>query len=137
MARRQRGKCVFNDELARKYPFIKSHKNKTKSDVHCNLCAADFSIEYSGKNDLERHVDSSKHQNAIRAAASTPKLFDLMKPVNSLAAMEGVWSYHIIKSNQSFASTDCASKLFNACFGLKDFRCARVNFSIFHGINWK
>lgn len=126
MSRKGRGKCVFNDELAKKFPFIRSQNSKSKSDVHCNLCGANFSIEHSGKRDIENHIDSVKHQKAIKAVAATPTVTDLFKPVKSMAALEGVWSYHIVKANQSFASADCASKIFNTCFGLKDFKCART-----------
>lgn len=58
---KKRGKCIFNDELAKKYSFIQKQKGKGKSDVHCMLCNADFSIEYAGKTDIERHMNTSKH----------------------------------------------------------------------------
>lgn len=123
----KRGKCVFNDELAKKYPFIQKKKDKTSSDVQCNLCRADFSIAYSGKTDIERHITSTKHQKALKSVASSQTLPNLLKPVNtSIASYEGVWSYHVVKANHSFASSDCASKIFRTCFDMKDFHCART-----------
>lgn len=35
--------------------------------------------------------------------------------------MEGVWAYHVINSNQSFKSSDCASKIFQKCFKMEKF----------------
>lgn len=32
----KRGKCVFNADLAKKYPFM--HKTKSDSDVRCDTC---------------------------------------------------------------------------------------------------
>ena len=39
--------------------------------------------------------------------------------------MEGVWTYHNIKENQSFRTNDCTSKLIQTCFE-PTFKCART-----------
>lgn len=123
----KRGKCIFNDELGKKYTFMQKQKDKTNSDVHCNLCDSNFNIAHGGKNDIEKHISSVKHQKSIRSVASSQPIQNMMKPINTAMAMrEGVWAYHVIKSNQSFASTDCASKIFRTCFQMKDFHCART-----------
>lgn len=44
-----------------------------------------------------------------------------------IAACEGVWAYHVISSNYSFRSSDCASKIIRICFGMMSkFTCART-----------
>lgn len=43
-----------------------------------------------------------------------------------MATCEVVWAYHLITSNHSFLSSDCASKLLRTCFEIKDFHCART-----------
>lgn len=123
----KRGKCILNDELAKAYPFLKKQPNRTNSDVLCDLCNSAFSIANAGKTDIEKHIASTKHQKALRSVANSQSLPDLMKPINTrIAACEGVWAYHVVKANHSFASADCASKLFRTCFEMKDFHCART-----------
>lgn len=121
-----RRKCLFNADLAKHYPFIKSIPNKTASDVCCTVCNAEFSIANSGRSDIEKHLQKERHVKALRAKSNQPQL-RFEKPIDCVSlANEGVWSYHVVKSNQSFRSTDCASKIFRKCFGLKDFKCART-----------
>lgn len=66
---KNRGKCVFNTDLAKKYPFIKKDLKKSESDVKCSS-GADFSIANKGKYDIEQHLASTKHQDAMKAAAN-------------------------------------------------------------------
>lgn len=121
-----RRKCVFNPDLQKKYPFLK--KTTSDSDLRCDNCQGTFNIGSAGKSDIERHIDSGKHKKALNAISSTrpvsnsfPSKFD-----TKLAAIEGVWSYRVIKSNHSFKSSDCASKIFRTCFGIHKFHCART-----------
>lgn len=44
----------------------------------------------------------------------------------STAAIEGVWAYHLIRANQSFKSSDCATKIFKSCFKVPKFTCSRT-----------
>lgn len=127
---RKRGINTFNDKLQKEFGFIK--KTKTDSDVRCNVCKSEFSIAHSGKADIKVHVDSSKHQKAVSAAAiSQPvtnfyKKSTLSKEDLQVAACEGVWAYHVINSNSSFRSADCASKIIRTCIGMQKFSCART-----------
>lgn len=124
----KRGKCVFNAELGKKYSFLQAAKNKTASDVHCVTCNPEFSIAFAGKSDIEKHIASTKHKKSLQAASSSrpvTKCFPSTTDSN-LAACEGVWAYHVIKANQSYLSSDCASKLFRTCFELHKFHCART-----------
>lgn len=125
---RQRGKCVFNSDLAKKYPFIQKDRNKSVSDVKCNICGADFNIANKGKTSIEQHLTSVKHQKAMQAVAKSHTVQNMFtKNIDyKLAAREGAWTYHVIKSNESFRSSDCASKLLRTCFEIENFHCART-----------
>lgn len=122
-----RGKCIFNAELATKYPFLVNPANKTKSDVHCNLCNSEFSIANGGKSDIEKHLITIKHQKALKEKSTNQPLTNFVHRTNyATAALEGVWAYHVVNANNSFLSTDCTSKLFRECFEIKEFHSART-----------
>lgn len=100
----KRGKCVFNPELKKKYPFLEAAKNKTRSDVYCQTCKAGFSIANSGKSDIDKHILTTKHQKALTAASSshTVTAYFASTTDTNLAACEGVWAYHVTKANRQF-----------------------------------
>lgn len=125
---RNRGKCVFNSDLAKKYSFIKKDTSKSESDVKCDICRADFNIANKGRASIEQHIASAKHQKAILAVAKSHTVKSMFtKNIDySLVAREGVWAYHLIKSNQSFLSSDCASKVIRNCLDIENFHCART-----------
>lgn len=121
-----RRKCVFNLELTKNYTFIINEPNKSTSDVRCTICNSEFSIANSGRSDIEKHLTKEKHIKALRAKTIQPPV-QFVKPIDYTAAIhEGAWSYHVIKANHSFRSTDCTSKLFRECYGLKNYQCART-----------
>lgn len=123
----KRGKCIFNDALAKTYPFRVRAKDKTPSDVRCILCNSVFSIANGGKTDIEKHLTREKHQKAEQVKSISTPITGFLPRINQEnAAREGVWAYHVVQANNSFMSTDCASKLFRECFGMKDFHCART-----------
>lgn len=121
-----RRKCVFNDILAKKYPFLK--KTKSESDVHCEICKAEFKISNAGKSDIEKHLQTEKHKKALHAASKNQTVTNYFTSSADLttSAFEGVWAYHVIQANHSFKSSDCASKIFRTCFELRKFHCART-----------
>lgn len=126
----KRGKCIFNAELARKYPFIKKTKEKTESDVdvHCDFCNTSFNISLAGKSEIERHLTSLKHKKALKAASTSRSVTQFFASSTDyvLAACEGVWAYHVIKGNHNFPSSECASKLFRTCFEIRKFHCTQT-----------
>lgn len=107
---------------------LEKAKNKTPSDVHCILCNSDFNIGNGDKSDIEKHIKTTKHKNVLQAASKTHAVTNFFPSTadHKKSANEGVWAYHTIKANQSFASSDCASKLFRTCFELPKFHCART-----------
>lgn len=127
---RKRGVNVFNENLKEKYLFIK--KTIGDSDVRCDVCTKDFNIAHGGKSDIESHIKSMHHQNALKLASSSHSLTEYFKSATlaksdlEIAACEGVWAYHVIQSNLSFRSTDCSSKIIRSCFSMVKFHCART-----------
>lgn len=112
-------KCRFTDSLREKYPCLMTVK--TDSDLRCKKCYGTFSIL--------RHLKTQKHIDAVASASTSTK--SITNYFNSdenleLSAMEGVWAYHLLCENQSFRSSDCATKIFQTCFGLKKFTCSRT-----------
>lgn len=122
-----RGKCIFNDDLAKKFPIIVKVKDKTSSDVKCTMCNSEFNIANGGKSEIERHLTSVKHVRAQQAKSFAQPMTSFLARVDyTAAAQEGTWAYHVIKANNSFLSTDCTTTLFRECFGLKNFHSART-----------
>lgn len=129
-ASKGRGKCIFNAELAKSYPFIKKDDGvgKGNSDVFCTICKSGFSIAAMGRSAIGQHIKVDKHLKALQAASGAHTIAEYFAPDldATTAAYEGVWAYHTIKANHSFLSTDCESKLFRTCFAMRKFHCART-----------
>lgn len=67
----QRRMCVFNKSLRKKYPFIRKQKNKTDSDVYCEMCSSNFCIANGGLSNIRRHLITGKHQQALRESTNS------------------------------------------------------------------
>ena len=118
-------KCVFNDDLRQKYPFIK--KAKSDCDVLCKKCNSNFSIAHGGRTDIEKHLRTNRNKNAEDAAASSSRIDTFVVKDNSndrISALEGLWVFHSIKENQSFRYNDCAARIFRQYFQLDTFSCS-------------
>lgn len=118
--------CILNATLQKEFPFLKT--TESKSEVYCGICSSKFSIGAGARSDITRHVDAAKHQTALNARASTPKVTTYFSSSLDLttAAREGVWAYHVAKTNHSFNPCDCESKIFRKCFDMKTFYCGRT-----------
>lgn len=90
-----RRKCVFNDTLAKNYPFLK--KSKSESDVRCEICITEFNIGNAGKSDIEKHVHTEKHKKALNAVSKNRIVTNYFTSSADLttSALEGVWAYVI------------------------------------------
>lgn len=121
-----KGTCKFTEKLRGQYPYMRT--TKSDSDVECGKCRGNFSIASGGITEITRHLKSAKHQAALSAASSSQPLNTYFKSSFDAerAAQEGTWAYHIVSANQSFASSDCATNIFQLCFGLKEFSCAQT-----------
>lgn len=123
---KRRGKCVFNEDLAKQYPFIS--KTFSDSDIRCNTCNSGFNIANAGKSDIEKHIGTDKHQKVLRSRSQCRPISEYLPASTdyTIARCEGVWAYHVIKANQSFKSSECASKIFRNCFDMKKFHCSKT-----------
>lgn len=121
-------KCVFNESLQKKYPYIK--KGNSDSQVKCDKCGGNFNIANCGGGDIETHIKSQKHQKMMSAASSSKNIGHFLnaasKPELKNAAWEGVWAYHTVAENHSYRSNDCATKIFRICFDMTKFSCSRT-----------
>lgn len=108
-------------------------RGDTSSDVICEICNSTINIAADGKSGIEKDLGRDKHQQALNAKAKTHVVttFFASSADYIIAAREGVWSYHVIKANLSFKSSDCASKIFRTCFDMRTFHCARTKCEAF------
>lgn len=103
-------------------------KGKTESSVICEICNSTINIAAAGKTDIEKHLASAKHQKALNARSNSRTVTNFFASSKdyTISACEGVWSYHVVRANHSFKSSDCASKIFRTCFEMRLFHCART-----------
>lgn len=76
MSIRQRRDCVFNKSLQKKFPYIRKQRNKTNSDVFCEVCSSNFCIANGGLTNIRRHITTAKHQKSVRESAKFRKHTD-------------------------------------------------------------
>lgn len=94
-----------------------------------NVCFAIFHRKHEGKHSIEKHLRTDKHKRAVsdKSAAKLDTFLAKRKPIDTkAAALEGLWTYHVIKSNSSFRSSECSSKILRTCFEIPYFHCART-----------
>lgn len=75
-------KCVFNDELKAKYPAFQLKSSNT-SEVYCKICSQIISIANKGRYDLDQHLSSKKHKNAIQAGETAKNLSSFLQPATA------------------------------------------------------
>lgn len=97
-------KCSFNATLRAKYPCF-SIVGNNDSKIRCQKCGSVITMA-SGSFDIEKHLRSDKHQNAIRSSLSNKNISDFcINPTKAdlhMSALEGVWAYHTVDENHSF-----------------------------------
>ena len=67
-------KCNFTDEMRKKYPCFRLGRDKWEAE--CTVCKAGtyVSVANKGSNDLQAHIDTTKHKTAVRGETSSAKL---------------------------------------------------------------
>lgn len=121
--------CYFTQELQKEFKFIE--KTRIEGFVKCVTCHGQFSITFSGRRDIVRHIGTDKHKTALLAASSSLKVTNYFRnnqfgtKEKELAISEAVFSYHTIYHHHSFRSMDCTSKIIQILFE-KKFSCART-----------
>lgn len=81
MTKLERRPCHFNEKLQKKYPFLRKQKNKTDSYVFCEICFSNLSIKNGGQNDITRHIETAKHQQASKESADAQSSSDEHKSI--------------------------------------------------------
>jgi len=116
---------IFNETLKKEFPNFKLFKSDSKSDLQCNICSEQFSIQGGGRYDITKHISSEKHKKYVDSASSSSKVSDYYRyyefsdQEKYLAVKEGVFAYHNIMHCHSFRSMDCTSKIIKKCFEKK------------------
>ena len=83
--------------------------------VEFDLCCGTFSIGHGGKHDIDKHINTKKHRDALVARSSSKRVDNYFSrqvmgdKEKTLACQEGTLAYHTIQHNHSFRSMDCTS----------------------------
>ncbi|XP_055913202.1 uncharacterized protein LOC129946862 [Eupeodes corollae] len=108
-------KCIFNNDLQKKYPMFEQLDTNDQHIVFCATCNSSFSVAYKGKRDLDQHLLTEKHKKNIKSASSCKKVKDFLISRNSkfddqVSAAEGALAYHTVVHHFGFRSVDCSHK---------------------------
>ena len=99
-------KCNFTDEMRKKYPCFRLGRDKWEAE--CTVCKAGtyVSVANKGSNDLQAHIDTTKHKTAVRGETSSAKLTEYFvrpgKAEDMVNAAEGVLAFHTVKHHKIF-----------------------------------
>ena len=93
-------RCVFNDILKEKYPFLKvqGSDDSSQSIARCTNCCCNFSVATDGVSDVKKHIRTSKHTKAIERRSG-------------LSEMSGVSAFSIGRARQPEAAGRQRSRL--------------------------
>ena len=69
------GKCVFNADLVKSYPWIKECKD-CKFKAICTVCRKDIDLCKMGELALKSHAKSQKHKKNVQIGSSTKSPMD-------------------------------------------------------------
>ena len=106
-----------------------------KSDYHvyCEPCKSEISVQYGGRDDCRRHVNSAKHRdNARRVAENTDvrTFFSINTEQLNVTRAEIAMVNFLIEHNLPLAAADHATSMFNTVFVdskiAKNFACRRT-----------
>ena len=128
-------KTSFNNDLQEKYSAFR--KGRDEYEAECMVCCYGtyVSVKNKGVGDLEAHITTNKHKNALRGGESSSKISnffiqDESKIGDQVAATECTIAYHTLKHPFSYRSNDCKSTLFSKSFPdsniVKKYSCART-----------
>ena len=127
----------YRDDYSSKFPYI--HKSSKGSNfASCSVCNVDFRICYGGKNDVIKHVNSSKHEEKgklmekSKASSSINSYFsssfDSMQ--KSVINSELLFVNFLTEHNIPISVADHAGPLFRNMFSdsplAKKFGCGRT-----------
>ena len=128
-------KTSFNNDLQEKYPAFR--KGSDEYEAECMVCGYGtyVSVKNKGVGDLEAHITTNNHKNALRGGEISSKISNIFiqdgsKIGDQVAAAECTIAYHTLKHHFSYRSNDCTSTLFSKIFPdsniVKKYSCART-----------
>lgn len=127
-------KCKFTESMRTKYPCFS--KGRTEYEGKCTICDSYVSVSHKGGGDLNAHVLTEKHRNAITSASSSSKIDNFFSPKftaldKKVQVAEATMAFHTVVQHQSFNSVDCTSKLTKTIFSdseiSKQIKCGHTN----------
>ena len=98
-----KGKCRFTPELERKYPSFK--KGRYEYEAECKVCLPGtfVSVLHKSSCDLEAHLETLKHKEALKGGSSSMKLTEFfVRTSDAVTAAEGAYAFHTVKHHNSF-----------------------------------
>ena len=112
-------KCKFRDEYSSEWTFIKQGRNCY--EANCRLCHCNFTIEHGGKNDIKRHIETTKHKQNVSSTSKDAKITNFLIKKNTdeetkIIAAEVAMAFHTVCHHQSFSSNDCTNVLLPTVF---------------------
>lgn len=121
-SKRPKGKCKFNDEWLECEEY-KGWLKKTNSPhfAKCELCYAEFTIQYKGVSAISAHMNSEKHKANVKLSKTTESVKTLFAKSGQIAdecaVAEICIAYHTVAHHLSYLSSDCSVKLMKQLFG--------------------
>ncbi|CAM4571952.1 unnamed protein product [Leuciscus chuanchicus] len=111
-------------------------RGRNKWEALCTICKAGtyVSVANKGCGDLDTHIATAKHRDAVRGGECSSKLTDFFvqpgKTEDAAHAAEGAFAFHTVKHHHSYRSMDCTSALLKRTFtdsaNVKKFSSART-----------
>ena len=109
-------KCTFTNEMLEKHQCLRKGRNDYEAE--CLVCKSGtyISVVHKDNGDLNAHLQSEKHRNAVRGAVTSTKMTNYFVSAGSkcedeITAAEGTLAFHAVKHHHSFLSMDCTSVL--------------------------
>jgi hypothetical protein len=92
------------------------------NNARCTVCSAVFSVTFDGKKAVNVHATAKKHMSMLAAKRSSVTLGRFFDKISSgaeekVAAAVITKTFHCVKHNHSYLSTDCGNKLDSEVYG--------------------
>lgn len=131
--KRPRYSAKFKPEWSKDFDGIIRKSSKGESHAFCTLCSVDFTVSHGGKNDVQRHTETTNHQARARQAKGTRQLNfcpnNKQDSINAVNA-EVLFTNFISQHNLPFAVSDHFTKIVKQMFPdseiAKKYACGRT-----------
>jgi hypothetical protein len=105
--------CRFKQEW-RSHGMLPSKRGPTFS--FCKWCTAHISVAHGGANDVKKHLNTSKHEEVVRASSSNANLFQQSPIEDKVTRAEILFANFIAEHNLAFMAADHFTHLTAAMF---------------------